>query len=118
MATKRDGFGHTLRRRIDAARAVDRLNQAIAGEVELTGVQLGAIKVALGKVLPDLAAVQVSTDHDGPATLADVHGLLLAAGLKPDAVLPAIVDGVQSEPVESDGSHDAQIMDANDGGGP
>ena len=92
MATKRDGFGHTLRRRIDAAQAVDKLNDAIAGRVELTGVQLGAIKVALGKVLPDLAAVQVSTDHDGPATLADVHGLLLAAGLKPEAVLPAIVD--------------------------
>ncbi|GAG76504.1 unnamed protein product, partial [marine sediment metagenome] len=43
-------FGDTLRKRIQAAMAVDKLNDAVAGK-DVTVTQLAAIRIALGKCL-------------------------------------------------------------------
>lgn len=49
------------RAKIQAGVIIDRLTRCIKGEVELSGPQVSAAKTLLGKVLPDLQAIQ----HEG-----------------------------------------------------
>jgi hypothetical protein len=49
------------RAKIKAAQIINRLHSCIMGEVELSGPQVSAAKTLLGKVLPDLQAIQ----HEG-----------------------------------------------------
>ena len=103
---RKDGFGHVLRDRIDANRAVDNLNDVLHGRTSCTPVELGAIKLALGKVLPDLQAVAVNLSADKPATRHDIDALMHSVGLNPALVWgdETIVDtdAIESQPSKSE----------------
>jgi hypothetical protein len=73
-------FGETLRQRIHSAKAVDKLNAAIAGE-PITMVQFNSIRLAIDKCLPSLAAIMVEIKDDRPRTIHDLNAELLASGL-------------------------------------
>lgn len=51
-----------VREKIKASQLINRLISCSMGEVELTPVQLGAIKILIDKVLPNLATVEISGD--------------------------------------------------------
>lgn len=55
-----------VRAKIQASQLINRLGKQALGEIELSRSQLEAIKILLGKVLPDLKAVEVSGDADNP----------------------------------------------------
>ncbi len=48
------------RERIKTGKAIEILNKAIAGEMELTTARMKAIEIALRKTLPDLQSVELS----------------------------------------------------------
>lgn len=55
-----------VRAKIQASQLVNRLEKQALGEVELTRNQIDAIKILLGKVLPDLKAIELTGDPDSP----------------------------------------------------
>ena len=55
-----------VRAKIQASQLINRLEKQALGELELTRNQIDAIKILLGKVLPDLKAVEVTGDADNP----------------------------------------------------
>ena len=78
-------WGETLRNRIQAGKAVDKLNGLITGEItDMSRVQFDAIKKAIDKCLPDLKAVQVVVTQQDATTKADIDAMLMEAGLNPD----------------------------------
>ena len=76
-------FAESLREKIDATLAVDKLNLAIRGEL-ITRIQLESIRIALAKVLPDLKALEVQFTDNTIVSRHDIDAMLLASGLKPD----------------------------------
>ena len=48
------------RERIKTGIAIDTLNQAIEGKIEMTTARMKAIEIALRKTLPDLSSVELS----------------------------------------------------------
>lgn len=48
------------RERIKVGKAIDTLNEAIEGKVDLTTARMKAIEIALRKTLPDLTNVELS----------------------------------------------------------
>jgi DNA-binding transcriptional regulator YdaS (Cro superfamily) len=72
-----------LREKIQAGIAVTKLNQALAGEITLSATHFAAIKLALGKVLPDLQAVAVAIEHNMPTSQEDMNAKLTQAGINP-----------------------------------
>jgi hypothetical protein len=48
------------RERIKTGKAIDVLNKAVAGEIELSTARMKAIEIALRKTLPDLTSVELS----------------------------------------------------------
>ena len=75
-------YADLLRTRIKAARAIDVLNGAIEGN-DITATQLGAIRLALGKVLPDLQAIAVKVEQTKVSSRADIEAMLIQAGIEP-----------------------------------
>ena len=65
------------RERIKTGKAIDTLNQAVEGKIEVTTARMKAIEISLRKTLPDLSSVELSGGSEpirfcwGPATLAD-----------------------------------------------
>ena len=100
-----------LRERIKAGMAVNVLNKVIKGSLEVSQTRLAAIKLALGKVLPDLQAVAVAIENKTPINKHDVDALLLQAGLRPDMAWQAVdnkrvIDG-EHDVIEADSSNRA-----------
>lgn len=50
------------RAKIQAAQIINRLHKCIMGELELSSQQVSAAKILLGKVIPDLSAVEQTTE--------------------------------------------------------
>lgn len=103
------GFGPTLRKRIDAALAIDVIHNALKGK-ETTRIQLDAAKVALNKCLPDLQAVTMDVTDKRMSSLHDVNARLLLNGLQPDQVwkllgAPEVIEHVKTS-TESSTSDD------------
>ncbi len=48
------------RERIKTGKAIDTLNQAVEGKIELSTARMKAIEIALRKTLPDLSSVELS----------------------------------------------------------
>jgi hypothetical protein len=68
MAARTRRIRHTddTRNKIRASQLINRLEDHVFGETELTQTQLTAIKILLGKCLPDLQAVELSGQDGGP----------------------------------------------------
>jgi hypothetical protein len=64
----------SVREKIRAAQLINRLQACAMGEIELTMIQVRAIVALLRKSIPDLAAVEVTSDvtHRYVAQLPDV----------------------------------------------
>jgi len=78
-------FGYTLRKRIEAGKAVHLLNQLITGEVEeISLTRFNAMRVALNKCLPDLKAIELDITDKRQVTKEDIDQMLMEAGLNPD----------------------------------
>jgi len=54
------------KRLIQASQLLNRLNSFANGEIELTSAQVNAAKVVIGKSIPDLKAIEHSSDSDAP----------------------------------------------------
>lgn len=57
-----------IREKIQGSQIINRLSKHVMGEVEMTASQVNAAKTLLGKVIPDLKAVEHSGDADNPLT--------------------------------------------------
>ena len=104
-----------LRERIKAGMAVNVLNKVIKGSLEVSQTRLAAIKLALGKVLPDLQAVAVAIENKTPINKHDVDALLLQAGLRPDMAWQAVdnkrvIDG-EHETVPTENNDDEAVWE-------
>lgn len=64
MAGRKGGFRHTQRTRdkIQATLLCKRLHDCAMGDVDLSPQQVNAIKILLGKVLPDLSSIEMDGD--------------------------------------------------------
>lgn len=58
-----------IRSKIQAAHIVGRFKKAFDGDLELTSDQINIGKLLLNKVLPDLKAIEHSSDPDNPMTV-------------------------------------------------
>src|SRR5947208_3628481 len=63
------------RAKIQTSQLLNRLNDYAFGEVELEPGQVNAIKILLGKTLPDLSAVELSGDEDNPVAIKGIGWL-------------------------------------------
>ena len=54
------------KRLIQASQLVNRLNSHALGEIEMTQTQIQAAKIVIGKVIPDLKAVELTGEGGGP----------------------------------------------------
>jgi hypothetical protein len=52
--------------RIRASQLLNRLTQCANGEVELSPAQIQAAKIVIGKIIPDLKAIEHSGPDGGP----------------------------------------------------
>lgn len=55
-----------VRSKIQASQLINRLTDHALGVVELSATQVNAIKILLGKTLPDLSTVEHKGDADNP----------------------------------------------------
>lgn len=51
---------------IRASQLLNRLNMCANGEIELSSQQINAAKIVIGKVIPDLKAIEMSGEGGGP----------------------------------------------------
>lgn len=71
MAARKQSW-HTddVRQKIKTSQLINRLMSHVNGEVDLSRTQVAAIKILLGKSLPDLQSIALTdADHTGPAKL-------------------------------------------------
>lgn len=55
-----------VRSKIQASQLINRLTDHALGSVDLSPTQVSAIKILLGKTLPDLSTVELKGDADNP----------------------------------------------------
>lgn len=55
-----------IRQKIQTSQLVNRLTNHALGKVEMSATQVQAVRILLGKTLPDLTATTVSGDADNP----------------------------------------------------
>jgi hypothetical protein len=55
-----------IREKIQGSQIINRLSKHVMGDVEMTPSQVNAAKTLLGKVIPDLKAVEHSGNPDNP----------------------------------------------------
>jgi hypothetical protein len=70
------------RAKIKAAQIINRLQQCIDGEVELSAQQVSAAKTLLDKALPNLQAIEMEATHDVSDPLADLLFQVAAQGAR------------------------------------
>lgn len=54
------------RAKIQTSQLINRLQQHVFGDVEISATQMKAIELLLRKTLPDLSAIQVAGDDENP----------------------------------------------------
>jgi len=57
------------KKRIQASQVMNRLQDHLNGEIELTATQINAAKIILSKMVPDLARTEIEADVKTQATL-------------------------------------------------
>lgn len=87
---KGGGEDAALRRQIRVAEIIDRLHDHVMGEAVLTPAQIGAAKLLLAKVLPDLqsAALNTNAGVDDARSLTDAELSRIAGGGRARAAGP------------------------------
>lgn len=68
MAARKNKILHDdkTKERIRASQLLNRLNSFANGEIEMTQAQVNAARVVIGKIIPDLKAVEHSSNPDKP----------------------------------------------------
>jgi hypothetical protein len=68
MAARKEKINHDdkTKRLIRASQLLNRLNQFAIGEIEMTQAQVNAARIVIGKVVPDLKAIEVRGNEDQP----------------------------------------------------
>ena len=77
----------TLRERIKAGMAVDKLNKAIAGTEELSVTQFNCIRLAIDKCLPSLQAIMVHMNVEKADSMPDLIAQAQEAGIDPSQLI-------------------------------
>lgn len=74
MAARKTKVNHDDRTkdRIRASQLLNRLNSFANGEIELTSAQVNAARIVIGKIIPDLKAVELSGPEGGPLEFREV----------------------------------------------
>ena len=67
--TKKPEHEEKTKRLIQASQLINRLNSHALGEIELSQSQINAAKIVIGKVIPDLKAIELSGEGGGPLIL-------------------------------------------------
>ena len=101
----------TLRQKLNVTVMLKELMLGASGLKELSNTQVQCIRIALGKVMPDLQAVQVSVETNAPASKADIDALLLAAGLDPESEWNHDSDVIEAVP---DNGHESEVVQNGD----
>ena len=70
---KRIVHDENTRSKIQAAHIIRRLHQHVMGEVDMSASQVTAAKTLLGKVLPDLQAIDATVDFEGEMNVRSVR---------------------------------------------
>lgn len=68
MAARKNKIEHDdkTKERIRASQLLNRLNKCAKGEIEMSRVQVQAAKIVIGKVIPDLKAIELSNKDGQP----------------------------------------------------
>lgn len=68
MAARTNKITHDdkTKRLIQASQLINRLNSFALGEIEMSAAQVNAAKIVIGKVIPDLKAIELSGNEDKP----------------------------------------------------
>lgn len=71
MAARKGKILHDdkTKRLIQASQLVNRLNSFANGEIEMSAAQVNAAKIVIGKVIPDLKAIEHSGSEEKPIKL-------------------------------------------------
>ena len=64
--TRKPLHDERTKERIRASQLLNRLNDFVNGKCELSPAQVQAAKIVIGKVIPDMKAVEISGDPDKP----------------------------------------------------
>ena len=75
--TRKVKLTDTWKERIQTSMLINRLNNHIFDELEISQTQLRAIEILLKKVAPDLKAVEVSGDADNPLVIEKIERLIV-----------------------------------------
>jgi hypothetical protein len=67
-ARNKNTHDYKTRQRIQASQLINRLENHVLGEVELSATQVQAAKILLGKVIPDISSVQWSGELEANST--------------------------------------------------
>lgn len=72
MAARKEKILHDdkTKRLIQASQLINRLNSFANGEIEMNQAQVNAARIVIGKVIPDLKAVELSGNQDKPIKFA------------------------------------------------
>ena len=72
--------------RIKSGKILARMQKAAMGEIEVTSQEIAAAKLVLGKVLPDLKAVEQTIKDERKKTREQIDAQLIANGIDPEVV--------------------------------
>ena len=64
MPRKRKPYPDKAKERIQAGMILGRLIKHVMGEIEMSATQVNAAKILLGKVLPDMKAIEQTSTQD------------------------------------------------------
>jgi len=64
--TNRTSHDDKTKRLIQASQLINRLIMHANGEVDMSQSQVNAAKIVIGKTIPDLKAIELSTDPENP----------------------------------------------------
>lgn len=68
-----------IREKIKTSQLVNRLENHIFGEIELSSTQIRGIEILLNKTLPNLQATELSGDADNPLTIQAIERKIVKA---------------------------------------
>jgi len=75
-----------LTEKIRAGRILKRMQAAALGEIEVTQQEIAAARLVLGKVLPDLKAVEQTIKDERKKTREQIDAQLVANGIDPKVI--------------------------------
>ena len=95
-------YWETIRDRIESAKAIEVINQALNGDV-LPAQQLNTAIFVVNKMLPSLQAVAVQIEHKVAPSLPEIMARARAAGIDPATLFstPATKPSITQEKTDS-----------------